>query len=156
MLTRTKPQEELGTRRCMKKETPKGRIKEPDEMLNKTKTLTTIAKLKKAKEKGLKWTSQTGKEPYENPSEKNRALQNAKKNNKKGLAKSSKKQHSENTDKWHFCKAGSFSYGESPRTHPLEGTSLHRWNNSVERPWGILSLFTTCLGLCVNSPCHRL
>ena len=67
----------------MKKETPKGRIKEPDEMLNKTKTLTTIARLKKAKEKALKWTSQTGKEPYENHSEKNRALQNAKKNNKK-------------------------------------------------------------------------
>ena len=58
-----------------------------------------------------------------------------------GLAKSSKKQHSENTDKWHLCKAGSFSYGESPRTPPLEGTSLHRWNNSVERLWGILSLF---------------
>ena len=30
-----------------------------------------------------------------------------------GLAKSSKKKHSENTDKWHLCKAGSFSYGES-------------------------------------------
>ncbi len=72
-----------------------------------------------------------------------------------GLAKSSKKQHSENTDKWHLCKAGSFSYGESPRTPPLEGTSLHRWNNSVERPWGILSLFTTCLPLHVKSPCHR-
>ena len=43
-----------------------------------------------------------------------------------GLAKSSKKQHSENTDKWHLCKAGSFSYGESPWTPPLEGTSLHR------------------------------
>ena len=150
----------------MKKETPKGRIKEPYEMLNKTKTLTTIARLKKAKEKALKWTSQTGKEPYENNSEKNTALQNVKKNNKKtlsrrvlieeGLAKSSKKQHSENTDKWHLCKAGSFSYGESPRTPPLEGTSLHRWNNSVERPWGILSLFTTCLRLCVNSHCHRL
>ena len=40
--------------------------------------------------------------------------------------------------------AASFSYGESPRSPPLEGTSLHRWNNSVERPWGILSLFTTC------------
>ena len=26
-----------------------------------------------------------------------------------GLAKSSKKQHSQNTDKWHLCKAGSFS-----------------------------------------------
>ena len=73
-----------------------------------------------------------------------------------GLAKSSKKKQSENTDKWHLCKAGSFSYGESPRTPPLEGTSLHRWNNSVERPWGILSLFTTCLRLCVKSPCHRL
>ena len=73
-----------------------------------------------------------------------------------GLAKSSKKQHSENTDKWHLCKAGSFSYGESPWTPPPEGTSLHRWNNSVERPWGILSLFTTCLQLWVKSPCHLL
>ena len=70
------------------------------------------------------------------------------------LAKSSKKQHSENTDKRRLCKAGSFSYGESPWTPPLEGTSLHRWNNSVERPWGILSLFTTCLQ--VQSPCHSL
>ena len=59
-----------------------------------------------------------------------------------GLAKSSQKQHSENTDKWHLCEPGSFSYSESPRTPPLEGTSLHQWNNSVERPWGILSLFT--------------
>ena len=42
-----------------------------------------------------------------------------------GLARSSKKQHSENTDKWHLCKAGSFSYSESARTPPLEGTSLH-------------------------------
>ena len=109
------------------------------------------------------WSIQIGKEPYENHSEKNRALHNTKKNNKttkkkspdrRRLAKSSKKQHSENTDKWHFCKAGSFSYGESPRTPPLEGTSLHRWNISVERPWGILSLFTTCLQ--VQSPCHSL
>ena len=68
-------------------------------------------------------------------SEKNKALQNAEKNNKttkkrssdrRSLVKSSKKQHSENTDMWHLCKAGSFSYGESPRTPPLEGTSLHR------------------------------
>ena len=109
------------------------------------------------------WSIQIGKEPYENHSEKNRALHNTKKNNKttkkkssdrRRLAKSSKKQHSENTDKWQFCKAGSFSYGESPRTPPLEGTSLHRWNISVERPWGILSLFTTCLQ--VQSPCHSL
>ena len=168
MLNSTKPQEELGTRRCM--ETPPKRkhleLKESDEKLNKTKTLTAIARQKKAKEKALKWTSQTGKEPYKNHYEKNRALQNAKKTPKKtlrrrvlieeGLDKSSKKQQSENTDKWHLCKAGSFSYGESPRTPPLEGTSLHRWNNSVERPWGILSLFTTCLWLCVKSPGHRL
>ena len=53
-----------------------------------------------------------------------------------------------------LCKAGRFSYGESPRTPPLEGTSLHRRNNSAERPSGILSLFTTCLRL--KSPCHRL
>ena len=37
--------------------------------------LTTIDRLKKAKEKALKWTSQTGKEPYENNSDKNTALQ---------------------------------------------------------------------------------
>ncbi len=57
-----------------------------------------------------------------------------------------------------LCKAGRFSYGESSRTPPLEGTSLHRRNISVERPWGILSLFTTCLPLWVKSShqsrCH--
>ena len=58
-------------------------------MLNKTKTLTTNPRQKKAKEKALKWTSQTGKEPYENHSEKNTALQNAKKNNKTTKKKSS-------------------------------------------------------------------
>ena len=56
---------------------------------------------------------------------------------------------------WRLCKAGRFSYGESPWTPPLEGTSLHRWNNSVERPWGILSLFTTRFRLRVNSPFQR-
>ena len=44
--------------------------------------------MKKAKEKALKWSSQTGKEPYENHSEKKRALQNAKKNNKNTKKKS--------------------------------------------------------------------
>ena len=161
MLTRTKPQEKLGTRRCMTPPTPlhaphpriHSELKEIYEMLNKTKTLTTIAREKTAKDKALKWTRQTGKELYENNYEKNRALQMAKKNNKTTKKKSSdrrkpkstKKQHLENTDMWHLCKAGSFSYGELPRTPPLEGTSLHRWNNSVERPWGILSLFTICL-----------
>ena len=88
MLNGTKPQEELGTRRYINIPTPHpstrnhSDLKEPDEMLNKTKTLTTIARQKKAKEKALKWTSQTGKEPYENPSEKNRTLQNTKKNNR--------------------------------------------------------------------------
>ena len=57
---------------------------------------------------------------------------------------------------WHPFEAGHFSYGESPRTPPLEGTSLHRWHNSVERPWGILSLFTTCFWLRVNSPFQSL
>ena len=47
-------------------------IKEPHEMLNKIKTLTTIARQKKAKEKALKRTRQTGKKPYKN-TEKNRA-----------------------------------------------------------------------------------
>ena len=37
-----------------------------------------------------------------------------------GLAKSSKRQYSKNTDKWHLCKAGSFSYSESLWTPPLE------------------------------------
>ena len=54
-----------------------------------------------------------------------------------------------------LCKAGNFSYGESPRTPPLEGTSLHRRNKTVVRSWGSLSLFTTCLRLRVKSPCHR-
>ncbi len=58
-------------------------------MLDKTKTLTTIARQKKAKEKTLKWSIQTGKEPYKNHSEKNRALQNAEKNNKITKKKSS-------------------------------------------------------------------
>ena len=57
-----------------------------------------------------------------------------------------------------FVKQVCFSYGESPRTPPLEGTSLHRRNISVERPWGILSLFTACLPLWVKSSrqsrCH--
>ena len=57
---------------------------------------------------------------------------------------------------WRLCEAGHFSDGESPWTPPLEGTSLHRWINSVERPWGILSLFTTCFQLWVNSPFQRL
>ena len=60
-------------------------------MLDKTKTLTTIARQKKAKEKALKWTSQTGKEPYKKHSEKNRAPQNAKKSKTSKMKFSQKK-----------------------------------------------------------------
>ena len=156
MLTRTKPQKELGTRRCMKPP-PKEAFWTKGAWWNIGQNKNTNSKTEKAKEKALKWSIQIGKEPYRNYSEKNRAYKMLKETTKplrrrvpieEGLAKSAKKKHSENTDKWHLCKAGSFSYGESPRTPPLEGTSLHRWNNSVERPWGILSLFTTCLHLC--------
>ncbi len=45
------------------------------------------------------------------------------------LAKSSKMQHLENKDKWHFCKAGSFSNGESPRTLPLK--ELHSTGETI-------------------------
>ena len=80
MLTRTKPQEELGTVRCMEKthQRKHSELKEPYETLHKTKTLTTIARQKKAKEKAIKLSIQTGKEPYKNHCEKN-SLQNAKK-----------------------------------------------------------------------------
>ena len=56
---------------------------------------------------------------------------------------------------WRLCEAGHFSDGESPWTPPLEGISLHRRNNSVERPWGILSLFTICFQIWVISLWHR-
>ncbi len=54
MLTRTKPQEELGTRRSMEKKHQRkhSKLKEPYEMLDKTKTLT-IGRQKKAKEIAL-------------------------------------------------------------------------------------------------------
>ena len=45
------------------------------------------------------------------------------------LAKSSKMQHLENNDKWYFCKAGSFSNGESPRTLPLK--ELHSTGETI-------------------------
>ena len=50
----------------------------------------------------------------------------------------------------------SFFLRESPRTNPLERASLHRRNMNAERPWGILSLFTTCFRQRVNSSCQRL
>ena len=56
MLTRTKPQKELGTRMCMEKTHQRNHseLKETYEVLHKTKTLITIARQKKAKEKALK------------------------------------------------------------------------------------------------------
>ena len=82
-----------------------------------------------------------------------------KNNNKKQTNKQNKKNPLKRQSKCHvFVKQVCFSYGESPRTPPLEGTSLHRRNISVERPWGILSLFTACLPLWVKSSrqsrCH--
>ena len=138
-------------------------LKEPYEMLNKAKTLTTIAIDRRRPKKNPKMNQSNWKGALQKPLWEEQSYKMLRRTTKplwkrvlieEGQAKSSKKQHSENTDKWHLRKAGSFSYGESPRTPPLEGTSLHRWNNSVERPWGILSLFTTCLQ--VQSPCHSL
>ena len=82
-----------------------------------------------------------------------------KKRKKKKRKKDKKKKTLNRQSKCHvFVKQVCFSYGESPRTPPLEGTSLHRRNISVERPWGILSLFTACLPLWVissrQSRCH--
>ena len=52
----------------------------------------------------------------------------------KGLAKSSKKQHSENTDKWHLCKAGSFCTVNDRGPLPLK--ELHSTGEIVWRDPG--------------------
>ena len=73
---------------CMKKPQRKhSELKEPDEMLHKAKTLTTIARQKKAKEKALKWTKLE-----RSPTKtlwKEQCLQDAKMNNKTTMKKSS-------------------------------------------------------------------
>ena len=46
-----------------------------------------------------------------------------------GLVKSSKKQHSENTDKWHLCKAGIF-YTVNHRG-PLPMKELHSTGETI-------------------------
>ena len=103
------------------------------------------------------------KSPKKKCFEENRAVRNAKKNRttknwvEENLSKIPlKKKYQKKTLKRQskcgvFVKQVCFSYGESPRTPPLEETSLHRRNIRVERPWGILSLFTTCLPLWVKS-----
>ena len=40
------------------------------------------------------------------------------------------------TVRYRVCTAGGFSYGESPRTPPREGTSLHRRNMVWRDPGG--------------------
>ena len=92
--------------------------------------------------------SQKTKQPYMLSARKNRTRKK----------KSVVEDHSKRQSKCHvFVKQVCFSYGESPPTPPLEGTSLHRRNISMERPWGILRLFTTSLPLWVKSHqshCH--
>ena len=105
----------------------------------------------KIKELGKRRTKKSASKSCTQKKEGGKKKKKQKKNkNKKTLKKQSK---------WYvFVKQVCFSYGESPRTPPLEGTSLHRRNISVERPWGILSLFTASLPLCVKSShqsrCH--
>ena len=57
--------------------------------MEENQQVTTTAGLKKAKAKALKWSIQIRMEPYENHSDKNRALQNVEKNNKTTKKKSS-------------------------------------------------------------------
>ena len=52
-------------------------------MLNKAKPLNNNTWAEEGQRKSPKMNSQTGKEPYKNHSEKNRALQNAKKKRKR-------------------------------------------------------------------------
>ena len=59
------------------------------------------------------------------------------------------------TDKWRLCKPGGFSYGKSPRTPSLEGSSLHRRSNfvvEIRDPGGSWA----CLRLRVQTPRQRL
>ena len=105
--------------------------------------------------KTTKKNSRVGKDLTKSPKKKcfeeNGAVQNAKKNRttknwveeqfskfpiqKKKKKKDPKKKTLKRLSKCHvFVKQVRFSYGESPRTPPLEGTSLHRRNISVERP----------------------
>ncbi len=126
--------------------------------------------LSSKRSKTTKKNSQVDKDLTKSPKKKcfeeNGAVQNAIKNRttknwvEEELSKTEIKRTLKRQSKCHvFVKQVCFSYGESPRTPPLEGTSLHRRNISVERPWGILSLFTTRLPLWVKSShqshCHE-
>ena len=55
-----------------------------------------------------------------------------------------------------FVEQVEFSYGESPRTPPLDGTSLHRRNTRVERPIGDLEPVYDLFRQRVNSPWQSL
>ena len=108
-------------------------------MLNRAKPLSNNNSwAEEGQRKIPKMNQSNWKEPYKNHSEKNRPLQILRRTAKplrrrvlieEGLAKSSKKQYSENADKWHLCKAGSFSYGESLRTPLLE--ELHSTGETI-------------------------
>ena len=81
MLTRTKLQE-LSTRTDLKKKKKEEfRIKGALWNAKQNKNTNNNSQIEEGKEKALKWSTEIGKEPYENHTEKNRALQNAKKNN---------------------------------------------------------------------------
>ena len=62
-----------------------------------------------------------------------------------GLAKSSKKQHSENTDKWHLCKACSWNANQNkttrmnPRPHP----HTPRKHSELKEPYEMLNKANT-------------
>ena len=117
--SRTKPQAELYAR-CLKKLQRKhSELKEPREMLDKTKTLTIIARQNKAKRKSPKMNEpvKLKRSPMKTILRRTEPYKMLKRTTKplrrrvlieEGPAKSSKKQHSDNADKWQLCKAGSF------------------------------------------------
>ena len=70
MLTRTKPQEELGTRRCMEKKKTQRKhseLKEPYEMLDKTKTLNTNSWIEEGQRKSPKMNQSNWKGALQKP-----------------------------------------------------------------------------------------
>ena len=163
MLTRTKPQDELGTGRCLKK-APKEAFRMKGSWWNaeQNKNINSKSQTEEGQRKSPKM-NQTGKEPYENHSEKNRAYKMLKRTTKplrrrvqteEGLAKSSKKQHSENTCKWHLCKAGRCFFYTVNHHGPLPLKELHSTGETTV--WRDPGGSWACLPLCVKSHCHRL
>ena len=147
-------------KRKKKKEEKKGTHRREKGALTWEKAVILSSKRNKTTKKNSWVNKDLTKSPKWKCFEEKEAVQNAIKNRttknwvEEDLSKfpMKKRKTLERQSKCHvFVKQVCFSYGESPRTPPLEGTSLHRRNISVERPWGILSLFATCLPLWVNS-----